>query len=195
MTAFDPWTATLEEALAHPNAHDLKTGSVFQQITASQLTFDREKFEGGSGFDVLEAVAKCAVAGLVMPNWLAVVYLKRYRAVQGCLVDSWDAEQAFGRPYRKGTQIAQLRRKRFNRPAVVNEARRRINDNAEQPIDVAFWEEVGRAVGEGKTSAQELYAEAVSAGWAFPMRDVRTHHLRGLNPTNSRKLTGLRQRR
>ena len=194
MTAFDPWTATLGEALAHPNAHESPAGALFQQITASELMLNREKFEDGSGFDVLEAVAKCAMAGLVMPDWLAKVYLKRYRAVQSCTVESWDAEQAFGRPYPKGTQISQLRRKRANRIKVISAAHRLVNSDAERPIDTAFWEEIGRAAGEGKTSAQELYAEAVRVGWAYPMKDIKSRHLRGLNPTNSRKLTGLRKR-
>ena len=166
MMAFDPWTSTLEQAREQPNAHELH-GSVFQWVVANELTSKSDTIFSGDGFGVLQAVAKCAVFRLVMPAWLADAYLARFRAVQQCKVSSWDAIEAFGRPYAKGRQMAGLRRSRNNRFIVVRAVADAIARNPNLIIDVAFWEGIGQDCGEGKTSAQELHAEAVQAGYAL----------------------------
>lgn len=179
MIDFDPWTATLEEAQRQPNAYELR-GAVIQCVAAHELTASKDRIVAGDGdgFGVLQAVAKCAVADLVMPDWLAKAFLKRFRAVQQCKVDSWDAKESFGRPYPKGTQISALHRKQNNRVRVILAVSDAVNRNPEQVIDVAFWEEIGQLVGEGKTNAQKLHAEAVRLGWAVAP-SVRKNKLLG----------------
>jgi hypothetical protein len=165
MGDFDPWTATLEEAMAQPNAHEPR-GAIQKNVAAQTLIARKEKILSGDGFDVLQAVAQCAVADLVMPEWLAVAFLKRYRAVQQLGCDSWDGETAFGKPYPKGMQLARKRRQRNNRVAVINAVALAINKQPEIRIDAGFWEFIGASIGEGKTNAQKLHAEAVRLGIA-----------------------------
>lgn len=165
MIDFDPWTATLAQAQERPNAYGPQ-GAVSQNIAAHGLTAFKEKIVNGDGFGVLEAVANCAIHGLVMPDWLASAYLKRYRAVQQCRVDSWDSEKSFGKPYPKGMQISAKRRQRINRINVINAVASAIDHNPERPLDVAFWDEIGVLIGEGKSNAQKLHTEAVRLGFA-----------------------------
>jgi hypothetical protein len=124
-SAFDPWTATLEEVLELPADAD---GEIpvqhLQWMHARSIAAQQLKIERGDGFDVLQAVAACAIHGLVMPDWLVREYLRRYRAVQQCRVKSWDALEAFGRPYPKGTHIQRLRKDRGARHVVLHIARR-----------------------------------------------------------------------
>jgi hypothetical protein len=83
---------------------------VFQYFATRMVLRLRPKIEMGSGFAVLQAVAECARTGLAMPDWLAVEFLKRYRAVRHYEERSWDAPKSFGRPYPKGTNIAAKRK-------------------------------------------------------------------------------------
>lgn len=108
---FDPWTATLELAQQQPNAYENR-GAVCQCVAAHKLTEKQDSIIRGDGFDVLQAVAECALNGLVMPDWLTDAYLSRYRIVQQCKADSWDAPDSFGKPYPKGKHISTFRLQR-----------------------------------------------------------------------------------
>ncbi len=163
MVLFDPWTASLEEAQQQPNAYEPQ-GSVQQCVYANELTAKRDEIITGDGFSVLQAVAKCAVAGLALPDWLARAFLARYRSVQGGQVGSWDDEKSFGKPYPKGTQMSAIRRRRLNRSRVVIVVNKLIFQNPGIVIDTHFWERVGLEIGEGKTNAQKLHAQSVNMG-------------------------------
>ena len=173
MSEFDPWRATAEQAAAQPDAYKSPDGAFFQFAAAQQINQEKERVVNGTGFDVLQAVAACAIAGLVMPDWLARAYLRRYRAVSTARADSWDAPNAFGKPYKKGTQVAALKRRRENRMVVVNFAHESISMNPEQAIDNYFWERIGEATGEGKTNAQKLFSEAVRMGFTYPLSEQK----------------------
>jgi hypothetical protein len=144
----------------------------------------------------LKAVAQCALNGLVMPKWLATAYLERYFAVKQCKVGSWDSEEAFGRPYPKGANLASRREKRIKRIKVVSAVNEAIRCDLDRPIDNLFWEEIGRLVGGenkpvGKTNAQELHSEAVRQGWAWSPRATRRLLLRlGFLPHRISKVSG-----
>jgi hypothetical protein len=167
MSHFDPWTATLEQAVAQPYCHETR-GAVDQWAGAQQLIREKERILSGRGFDVLEAVATCALHALVQPDWLAKAYLKRYRAVLQCKVGSWDAEEAFGRPYPKGTNIAARKHLRYKDIAVSNAVRSAIESDPTRAIDTEFWEDIGKSVDVGKTGAQEQHAKAVKRGLTVP---------------------------
>lgn len=111
--AFDPFTATFDEAVAalHADPH-ASPNATNQWLQAQRLLEMRERVERGSGFDVLEGVAVCAAAGLVMPTWLAQPFLRRYRQVEDAHVPSWDDGAAFGRPYPPNFPFRTLRQKR-----------------------------------------------------------------------------------
>lgn len=161
MINFDPWTASLESAQEHHDEALGPAGAIYQWAAATKLIADKSRIENGDGFDVLQAVADCALHGLVMPDWLARAYLKRYRAVQRLHVASWD--EAFGSPYKKGAQIAAMRRRRNNRLAIWKAVTDFRNAHPGEPLD-PYWESLGRQVGEGRTNAQKLYSEALRLG-------------------------------
>jgi len=147
MDVFDPWTATIEQATAQPDAYKSPGGALHQAAIAHELTAHKDRII--NGFDVLHCVALCAEAGLAMPDWLSAVFLKRFRKVQQCQVSSWD--EAFDKPYPAGAQIAAKRRQRKSRVTVVNAVRAAIASNPTASIDTYFWEQIGTAIGEGNS--------------------------------------------
>lgn len=175
MTAFDPWTATLEEAAAQEQADWANPNSALEQWEAAQkLTGQKAQIESGDGFGVLRAVARCALYRLVIPDWLVPLYLKRIYAVQCYAAGSWDDPAAFGRPYPKGTQIAARRRRRLAKFPVVRAVHDALAENPARPIDDAFWEQIAAEIGYQETVVQELYAEAVAKGWTKKAAEIRT---------------------
>lgn len=106
---------------------------------------------------LLAAIRECANHDLPMPEWVSHAYIRAYDMVLNCKAGSWD--EVFGRPYRKGAQLAAMRKRRIKRLAVWNEARRIILSEPETPIDVAFFERIGEKLAIGKTLASELYYE------------------------------------
>lgn len=107
---FDPFTATLDEAKAQPDAYAIH-GAVSKAAAAHMLIERRAAIEAGDGFDVLQAVAQCALYQLVIPRWLGDLFLQRFRQVQQLHVASWEDPTAFGRPYpRVDLALARLRR-------------------------------------------------------------------------------------
>lgn len=194
MSTFDPWTATLEVAELQPDADRSPDGAIFQWAVAFDLTARREAIERGDGFDVLQAVAACAVQRLVMPDWLVRAFLRRYRAVQQLQVASWDAPEAFGPPYRKGSQLAAMRRRRDNRLRVAKAVREFVQAHPDQPLDPQ-WEAIGTAIGEGKSNAQDLYRQAVSMGFAMPPSEIRRRLGWPEVPAKLPKLAGRRTKR
>jgi hypothetical protein len=87
---FDPFNATLTEAMAQPDAL-----AITRWGAAQRLSLGRETFEG----DPLAGVYLCAEHGLVMPEWLADAYARGYEKVLSCRVGTWD--EAFGPAHRK----------------------------------------------------------------------------------------------
>jgi len=194
MSTFDPWTATLEVAELQPEAHRSPDGAIFQWAVASELTARREAIERGDGFDVLQAIAACAMQRLVMPDWLVRAFLRRYRAVQQLQVASWDAPEAFGPPYRKGTQLAAMRRRRDNRLRVAMAVREFVQSHPDKPLDPQ-WDGIGKAIGEGKSNAQELYRQAVQMGLAETPAAIRRKLSWPEVPAKLPKLSGRRKTR
>lgn len=104
-----------------------------------------------------------------MPEWLAVEFMKRYRAVTHAQVASWD--EAFGRQYSKGTHLSALRREREMGPKIYRavEAAR----HAGAAVDKILFEEVGEEFGLGATLTGELYyKEAKLPGRVSPRRRI-----------------------
>lgn len=192
---FDPWTASVEDAIQAQSEVAEPLGPeapIFRCAAARQLEAALEHSDRASGFDVLHWVSLCAWHGLVMPDWLARAFLRRYRAVQLCLVDSWDAKEAFGRPYKKGAQIAAMRRRRLNRVAIANAVTTFVEMHPDKPLDPE-WEAIGKKVGESPKNAQKLLAEAIEMGLAFRPSDIRKRLGWPSVPSKSRKLSGRHQ--
>jgi hypothetical protein len=190
--AFDPFTATLEEAQAYEEellagkSGVLIRGPVLQACAAHELVERREFYEENP----LDGIAVCAIHDLVAPHWLAAAYLRGFRAVANCRVGSWD--EAFGSPVPKGRQVAAMRRDRLRRPAIWNLVIDFTQRFPEEPLE-RLWEafdvahaggtqesletaaefaESAREMGCGSTVAQRLYAEACRQ-MGFGAADVR----------------------
>lgn len=188
MTAFDPFTATLAQALAHPDAHAIR-GAVWQWSGAQELTGRREFYERNP----LGGMAVCATHDLVAPDWLARAYLRGFDAVAGCRVRSWD--EAFGTPHPKGANLAAQRRSRINRVEAVNAFDDLLQRDPGRPVDKALWEEIGRSIGEGATRAEELYREGLRMGIGSTAADIRKRLGWPLRPAKFRKLAGVLRKR
>ena len=191
--AFNPWTATFDEArAAQPEGFDPKPDlPLYQWNAAREVEALRPSIERGDGFAVLDAVSRCALHGLVIPDWLAREYLRRYRAVQHCRVRSWD--EAFGRPYPPGTNIAARRRAQKNRIAASLAFHDILISDPARTVDKGLFEEIGKRIGEGATRAEDLYREALQLGIGQTAAEIRG--FLQIKPTKSGKLAGIRRRR
>jgi hypothetical protein len=130
----------------------------------------------GSGRAVLDAVATCALHDLVMPDWLAVEFLRRYRGATHYTAKSWDDLRAFGPPHAKNTNLAARRKALLKRLAVFNDVRALHAKG--RSIEKALFAEVGGKHCIGATLAEELYYEAARN---FPKRTDK----RKRTPANS----------
>lgn len=137
-------------------ADDGPKGLLFQYFAVRKVMSLRPGIVAGSGFDVLEAVAECARCGLVMPGWLAIAFLKRYRAVSQLRAKSWDDPLSFGRPYPKGTNIGAKRKAKVKGLDLYLRVKSLREKNPEESLLEAF-ETVGKSMGIGKTLAEEYF--------------------------------------
>lgn len=156
------WTlqqAQDEQVLAENAGNNGPDSPLFQWVALNEIEQLRRQFEMGDEFALLQAVAKCAQHGLLMPPWLSEKYLQQYRKVVHAHVGTWD--EAFGRPYPKGKHIAKLRQRRDLRFVVYNEIRARLHAAPETAIDDALFESVGSNFQIKKTLCNELYYEAL----------------------------------
>lgn len=126
---------------------------IYKVAAEDELTQEQAKFEAGSGIALLGAIRICANHDLPLPQWAARAYIKAYDKVLSCTAGSWD--EVFGRPYKKGTHLAALRKRRMNRIRVWLAMKHR----GERPIDEQLFEDIGKPLGLGKTLVSELYYE------------------------------------
>ena len=116
--AVDPWSwpevITGDEVRKLSEASDMTPKApIFQYGAVLQVRALKPAIEGGSGFAVMEAVAICAGAGLVMPSWLAVAFRSRYLAVVHYKAKGWSDDRSFGEANPKGTHVGKERRYRL----------------------------------------------------------------------------------
>ncbi len=88
-----------------------------------------------------------------MPEWLAAEFLKCYIKVWNYKVASWD--EAFGKPFPKGTHLAKLRKVRKYKSEVYRLVRQGSAQG--KGIGKILFEEVGDELGLNATETEELY--------------------------------------
>ena len=154
------WGDLTEQQVQDLSANDSggPEAPLFQYVAAQTCIALRERIEGGDGKAVLNAVAECAKAGLVMPDWLARAYLKRWRVVVQAKAKSWDDEASFGRPYPKGANINAIRKSRLNGAKIFLGVRKLREQDPGIPLEQAILE-VAAPLGIGRTLAQEYFYE------------------------------------
>lgn len=114
---FDPWIANHDEVLEAEksfvgNGIADPSAPIYQWSAAHRIKkFELQK-DKMDGFDVLACIRICLNHDLVAPYWLSIEFIKRYDAVLTCKAKSWDDDMVFGKPYRKGTNINALEKKR-----------------------------------------------------------------------------------
>ena len=107
MTVFDPFTATLTEAQAQPDADVIPLGAVLKWGSAHVIN-ERKVYYLEHPID---GVASCVRHGLIAPDWLAVAFIRQYDKVLNCRVATWD--DAFGPARPTGKHLSTLKLKRM----------------------------------------------------------------------------------
>ena len=111
--------------------------------------------EAGDGFAMLRAVRECAFHRVRMPEWLAEEFIRRFDLVDSFSVGRWD--DAFGRPYPKGTHLKSSRERRRWRYAVYVTAKKlQLRGTG---ISADLFEQVADTLGLKKTFVETLYYE------------------------------------
>lgn len=181
MSAFDPFTATLDEAKSQPDAYGLR-GPVERWAGAQVLTGRSEFYERNP----LDGIAVCVLHDLVAPEWLSRAYLQGLHRVVNCRARSWD--EAFGAPFKPGKNLAAMPRARLHRIAAANAFSDILQRDPTRRIDKALWREIGDQIGEGATRAEELYREALAMGFGATACHIKKRS--GVLPTRFRKPAG-----
>src|SRR5690606_15978690 len=126
---------------------------IYRAAAVERLEDERKKFEQGDKMALLAAIRTCANHDLPLPRWVSRAFVVAYDRVLHCKVGSWD--DAFGRPYPKGSHLSALRKRRlYTMP--VRMAVTRASESG-RPIDETLFEEIGQQFGLGKTLTMELY--------------------------------------
>lgn len=142
----------------------LMASPLFQSLTAYAVNAMRPAVESGDGGAVLEAVAKCAAHGLVLPGWLAAAFVRRVESVHTGDVASWDDPTAFGRAIPEGMNRNGVYARQQVAPQAYRAALDLLRLDPERPIDKGFYEDVGRAIGRSATSADDMIRTYVAEG-------------------------------
>jgi hypothetical protein len=188
MSGFDPFTATMEDAQAHPDAYAVR-GAIWRVCGAQMLMARRNHYEAHP----LDGIAVCVTHDLLAPDWLARSFLAAKLKVTWFKARNWD--EAFGPAHPKGVNLAAQRRSAINRIKVANLFAETLQREPWRAVDKSLWSEIGRAVGEGATRSEELYREALSRGFALGAADIRKRAGVRVRPAKSPKLAGIRRSR
>lgn len=143
------FTATLDEAMA-----DADPEQIVRWGAAQRLLVQREHFEANP----LHGVDVCAQHGLPMPAWLADAFHQRFARVMGAEAGSWD--EAFGRPYPKGAQLARVQQRMKVRGAIFRDVTEALLLKPPRPLSAGLFDEIGMRHNVSKTVAETIYREA-----------------------------------
>ena len=156
---------TLEQVIAEQEKAEAEgldwldpTGPICKWDALQKLDWIERQFSKGDNFALLHAIRICAQRDLVIPEWAARAYIKRFNDVLNCRTNSWDG--AFGRPYPNGMHLSKARQRRQLRFAVYNRVREILAANPKRPIDEGLFASVGDEFDIGKTLCNRLYYEA-----------------------------------
>ena len=118
------------------------------------LEFFRKQYvEEGKRLAIIEAIRRCAIRKLPLPDWAAEAFVDCYNKVMGYEVASWD--DVFGNPLPKGMRRAKARLLKERAPNIVMLVNQEHTNG--RAIDDLLFEEVGAGFGLGKTLCKEIY--------------------------------------
>lgn len=130
-----------------------RTGPLYQWNTRRQFEDLRVLYESGDCGVLFAAIRECASNELVMPDWVARGFISGYDKLVSCQVKSWD--EAFGRPFPRGTNLNALRKRREKSIQVLLEVRRRHDRGAS--IGKELFDEIGRSLNISGSTARDYY--------------------------------------
>lgn len=149
---------TLQAIEKDPDKVSDPTLPLYQHVAKDNLEEERRRYEEGDKNALMGAIRICANSRLPMPEWVATEFIAAYDKVLNCRSGSWD--EVFGRPYKKGTHLAALRKRRRGRIQVMLEVR--AAKARGESINFGLFEKIGKKLGFGRSLTQELYADAKS---------------------------------
>jgi hypothetical protein len=141
----------------------------------------RQDFDAGNKGALLGAIFLCLEYDEVIPAWVKVYYRYAFLRVISHDFGSWD--DVFGRPLKKGAQLAAARRKKNLEISLLNKVQERYV--AGQSITKGLFESIGEEVGVSGTVAWEIY-DAATKPYGGP--GAYKNLLRRIRPTNSGKI-------
>lgn len=151
---FDPFTATVAEAMAHPDPL-----AVSKLGAAARLLDAREYYEA----HLPEALAFCLKHDLLPPKWISERFAEAVARVMRGEARDWNA--AFGGAHSRGTNLARLAQRQKMARAIWQTVLDAMLADPSQPLN-ALIEDAGRKHGAGRTLADELFrAEAQRMGY------------------------------
>lgn len=112
----------------------------------------RAEFEGGNRKALFDAIAVCAMSGLPLPTWAAHAFTAGYKKVDEYEVGSWD--EAFGRPYAKGTKLCARRSEHLLRIDVYDAIRNAMAAGVKTP---RVFDVVGAAFRISSSTTRDYY--------------------------------------
>lgn len=119
----------------------------------------RRLYDGGDPFALFEAIRICFARQMAAPEWIVDAFTgatDRWYAL-----DATSLDEAFGVAYQKGTNFNALKKRRSLTLAVY----RKVTEASKQgrSIDDGLFEDVGVALGLGRTQVKNYYREARTA--------------------------------
>jgi hypothetical protein len=119
------------------------------------LEFFRKQYvEEGKRLAIIEAIRRCAIRKLPLPDWAADAFLDCYDKVMGYQIASWD--DVFGNPLPERMPRAKARLIKERALYIVMLVNQEHYFNR-RVIDDGLFEEVGARFRIGKTLCKELY--------------------------------------
>jgi len=114
--------------------------------------FDRKAFEGGKSKALFDAIALCALTGQPLPRWAARAFRAGYEKVDSYEVGSWD--EAFGKPYTRGTKLGAKRKEHLLRVDVYEAITEAMAGGVKTP---RVFDVVGAKFEIGSSKARDYY--------------------------------------
>lgn len=163
---FDPWTATVAQALKWAeDKEQTATAPLAQRHAAHEVLQNREAcLAADGGCMVLECLRLCGANQLTPPGWLWDAFIQRHSQVTDAEVGTWD--EAFGRPWPAHTRLKAVRERRRLKSKVHLAAWQLAVQEPGLAVNRDFFERISEMPGIPKSGAtvERIYYEALADG-------------------------------
>jgi hypothetical protein len=155
---------------------------VRQKLAAHQCLELKDKLDAGDSGAALDAIALCAVHGLVIPSWLAVAFVSRYHAVIYGDARDWNDERAFGRAFSKNVKKSGTSAKKQLAPWAYECAMGLLDADPDKPINWDFYDEVATEIGSSSSNVQRVIKNFLAENdFYIPLAQFKRYRTDGLS--------------